>query len=136
MKHLISFNESNENIELISKYINWDLIERAKELSLELLDDGYIVNLEIKYKIWGNYFTIYEIDWEHNEIDNANPWNLSSIRAVLNSNTVLSKDHFYYVFNIFKMQFEPYEVEDLDKQRMDEFISILKELYPDNNIIT
>jgi len=137
MKHLISFNESNKNIELISSYINWDLIESAKVLSLEFLDEGYVVSLDI-YVIreLDNSGIIYKVDWKHNEIDNDKPWKLSSVKTVLNSDTVLSKDHFYYVFNIFKMQFNPYKVEDLDKARMGEFISILKELHPDNNIIT
>ena len=142
MKYLIRYNESRTNEEEISKYINWDLINLSKDISLELLDDGYVVNLEIRYPKMNTYDTndskyiLYEEDWEHDGED-SRPWKLSSVNQVLNMGPV-DKEDFIYIFGIYKFDMYnpslPNGVMELDKERMIEFISQLKDFFPDNNI--
>lgn len=75
MKHLKKFNEEkeyesifetlnpNEVKELYSRYINWELIEDAKELSLYYLDEG--LSLELYFKI--DKKIIYTLYYNHHE---------------------------------------------------------------------
>lgn len=41
MKYIKTFNENNSESYLENQSINWDLIQSAKDLALEHLDDGY-----------------------------------------------------------------------------------------------
>lgn len=66
-----SFEESDVQ-EVFEPYINWELVRDVKEMSLEYIDDGMILNLEISY---GKYesvlkppFYIYHMQYNHDGI--------------------------------------------------------------------
>ncbi len=69
MKHLKRFNEDIEDPfseeavkEVFESYINWNMIHDAKDLALELLDKGFILNIEVDYD---EEIPIYTLKFSH-----------------------------------------------------------------------
>lgn len=143
MKYLLRYNEVRTNDQFlqeeISRWINWDLIELVKDLSLEFLDDGYTTGLEITYLVDDDGFdveySIYEIDYEHDSNDDGT-WSMGSINKVLSDFINQHQEcKFIYTLMVYKMELDiPYKVTDLDKSTMYEFISRLKKSFPDETI--
>jgi hypothetical protein len=49
MKYIKTFNENNSESYLENQSINWDLIQTAKDLALENLDEGYELEWTVDY---------------------------------------------------------------------------------------
>ena len=135
------FEDSGEKE--MSNYINLDLIDMAYQLSLEYLDDGYIVNLEIRYTIQDEpgdrkmIYIVYDVDWDHEDGDGQlgfdfNGFSLASVKKILS--TEVDKSKFDYHFMIYKMDIEPYKVEDIGTEEMNDFLSTLKQAFPEEDI--
>jgi len=118
MRHLKSINEDNES--KISKFINWDLISDAKELSLDYLDEGLCLLINVRGDtIFGDGILFYKESFSHD------PARLRKEYI----NTRLITKHLKYKFVLIdnNMMFD---------SRCDEFVNILKEIYPNEKIVT
>ena len=93
-----SFEESDVQ-DVFEPYINWELVRDVQEMSLEYIDGGMILNLEITY---GKYesvlkppFYIYHMQYNHNSIKRT--WKISGLESLTEG---------------------PYELEPIDKSEM------------------
>lgn len=93
-----SFEESDVQ-DVFEPYINWELVRDVQEMSLEYIDGGMILNLEITY---GKYesvlkppFYIYHMQYNHNSIKRT--WKISGLETLTEG---------------------PYELEPIDKSEM------------------
>ena len=93
-----SFEESDVQ-DVFEPYINWELVRDVQEMSLEYIDGGMILNLEISY---GKYesvlkppFYIYHMKYNHDGIKRT--WKPESFNTLTEG---------------------PYELEPIDKSEM------------------
>ena len=82
MKYLRGINETTiKSKEIFSKFINWDLINDAKELAIEFLDDGYTLSIKVGYQLnkysHNGVIDIYRLSYSH--YNDYNDWNLDVI---------------------------------------------------------
>ena len=126
MKYLKLFESvgcSEEDTEKVFKpYINWDMISDLKELSLDYLDDGFILRIRVKYETPKTLASlladhVYLLDFKQSaltsrfSVPNHNVYNLEPIdKRFIN----------YYIF-----------IPMLDKQKVKNIVEILSEMYPE-----
>lgn len=122
--------------DVFEPYINWNLVEDVKDMSLEYIDEGINLNIEVNYKDNDNNYYILTIYFNHDETNIY--WNPGNDRSS-------SKDVLFT-----HLTEGPYELEPIDKSKIlyyfyftidgygvinrDELLSRIKETYPDENI--
>ena len=117
-------------------YINWEMIEDIKDMSLEYLDNNLILDIEIFYDItpkdWSTVheLTIYSMEYSHDIKSCSVDWHLiyEVVGEVIRGNIV------YKVFLFKKVyQWQPNNT-SVAKNETNELISRLEEAYPNINI--
>lgn len=143
MKYLRHINESNLT-KIFKDNIDWNIIDDAKDMSLEYLDENVnnVLIIEIKHEMYSRYMrnnldsiNIYSCtyryknlkeDWDHEE-------NLSS--SFIEKIDVNNIKYNFYIYEIIEAEYQ-----DVEKIKMEETYEIqerLKSLYHDkiNDII-
>ena len=71
MRYLKSYKlfESKEESYLDNTSINWEVINSAKDLALEYLDNGSELEFNIDYKLSGNQFVVLNSLYSHEKED-------------------------------------------------------------------
>ena len=111
--------------ELFSPYINWEMIQDVKDLSLEYLDKGITLELYISV----DEVVIYEMYFNH-DINKSNyKWNRTQQDDV-------DAIEYYFDFLPVKRMDNTFSVEMRREVNEDlfEFVDILKSMYPDEKI--
>jgi len=127
-----SFEESDVQ-EVFEPYINWELVRDVQEMSLEYIDGGMILNLEISY---GKYesvlkppFYIYHMTYNHDGIKRT--WKPESF------NTLTEGPYELEPIGKSEMVYQFYLVNErglYSKEEDKELESRIKEAHPNENI--
>lgn len=126
-----SFKESSSESYLNNKTINWDLIESAKDLALENLDEGYELEwtvdcVWIENRILKRYLVVAGV-FDHNR--NNVYWS-----ETYDQDHIFDKDNLIYDFYLSRTEYgkTSYSVGDANKLTK-ELNGRLIEMYPDEN---
>lgn len=128
-----AFNENNSEDYLNNKTINWDLIESAKDLSLEHLDEGYELEWTVDCydQVIGNqhlkrYLVVAGV-FDHNQ-DNVY-W-----RENYDQDHIFDKDDLIYDFYFSRTEYGKISYSVADAKRLTkELNDRLLDMYPDEN---
>ena len=132
MKYIKTFNENNSESYLENQSINWDLIQTAKDLALENLDDGYELEWTVDYydqeseNKWERYLVVAGV-FDHNQ-DNVY-W-----RENYEQDHIFDKDDLIYDFYFSRTEYgkTSYSVGE-SNQLTTKLNNRLIEMYPDEN---
>lgn len=127
-----AFNENSSEDYLNNKTINWDLIESAKDLALENLDEGY----ELEWTVdcydqesenkWRRYLVVAGV-FDHNRNDVY--W-----RENYDQDHIFDKDDLIYDFYFSRTEYGKTSYSIGDARRLTkELNDRLIEMYPDEN---
>jgi hypothetical protein len=128
MNYLIRYKSFNESFKYISDSINWELIQTAKDLALEYLDEGFRLR--------------YSVNWHHHKLNVSDPLLVltGAFSHDEDSMRILVKDELfknghlkYPVWLTIANSSEPsdyWSQHDKIKKYEKELISRIEELYP------
>ena len=130
VKYLRSINEDfpdYPNRDHFKNLINWEMIQEAKDLSLEYLDKGLLLRIDV----FNNRHLLYQEIFSHDKSELVCRW-------VNNIYKTTAFTYKFYLFDSFLSAVDPNHKgvpSTISLECRDELVEILKEIYPEEIII-
>lgn len=119
-----------ECINLLKSNIDWNMIEDVKDMSLEYIDLGMTLNMNIRYSDYNNYVNVvYFLVFDHNV--NKSDWlNLKIKKNTFNKDNIM---YGFYLFNKHELAALPM-CAIVTYDATNSLVSRIKEAYPNARI--